>query len=298
MKFLCCLFLPFVLCGGAASALPPPSSLSSTDLASLAAPHVTLTGAFAGALVSRQSSAAIDEKLSEPFHVEMDVYSADETIRGSKPQSYTLRFRVHGPDAAALQLVQQTAQLLFYLHGETLRRFGIEHPESSPSLSVWLSERAPPGATSDVGGEQFRDQIYLYRIMEQRQPLEWMREIAHEYGHFAIPGVSGYSSPEEWANGVLGQRLYLKWLRADLRAGLIRPDQIPFATPTLLDEYAARQITPLIDRICRNGVDTHALLQKSAAGMDYLTGLAMYVDSVYGSKALFDAFSYSSPLSG
>ncbi|HLV79355.1 MAG TPA: hypothetical protein VKT32_03705 [Chthonomonadaceae bacterium] len=303
MKLRTILFLflgLFLLSRGAWAA--PPEHLGAADVEALSGEKEDLSGRFAGLLfVPRGALDVTEDKYGQPFHAACYAYVA-ERAPGSEVSGpvagYDLRFAVYAPDADSLPLAKRVSRLLVLLIGEARARLRYNPPSDMPVVSVWLTRQAGQGLSADVGGEQFKDQIYLYDIYSARKPIEWAREVAHEYGHFSLPGISGYTAPEEWANGVLGERLYLKWLREDLRAGRLHPEEVPFVTPDMLQDYLARQVDPLIRRVAREGVDEHEMGRRSAAGMDAFTALALYLDTVYGSKALMDAFAYTLPQQG
>jgi hypothetical protein len=189
--------------------------------------------------------------------------------------------------------------MLVLLYGEAHTRMQFDHPYHE-TVDVWLTEQAPANQGDDVGGEQYKNQIYIYNITAERRPIEWAREVAHEYGHYSLPGVTGFIAPEPWANGVLGERLYLKWLADDLRSGVLHMDDVPFVGSDQLNEYIVRQVTPLIGRIAtaRDGFDAAPLARKDAAAMDHYTALALYLDAVYGSSMLASAMQYTEPKAG
>ena len=57
---------------------------------------------------------------------------------------------------------------------------------------------------------------FAFRRLEidtSKPQAEACRELAHEYGHAVLPAIGGFKSPEDWANGYLGERLFLRWLR-------------------------------------------------------------------------------------
>lgn len=246
-------------------------------------------------LVPNGEQADTDGKYSLPFHAACYAYIAERRTSNGNVTGYARRFVVHAPDADALPLAKRVARLLLLLFGQNRERMRFDHPISAPTVDVWLMRQGGQGTAADAGGEQTKNDIYLYNLTAERKPIEWVREIAHEYGHFALPGVSGYTAPEEWANGVLGERLFLKWLRDDLRAGRLRSEDLSFVTPEQLDDYIARQVTPLVRRFVRDGAEERLMGKRDAGGMDYYTGFALYLDSVYGSRALLDALAYTSP---
>ncbi|HTE17337.1 MAG TPA: hypothetical protein VK689_03020, partial [Armatimonadota bacterium] len=75
--------------------------------------------------------------------------------------------------------------------------------------NVWLARNGT------AGGEEFEGHLYLFAILEHRAPAEWVRELAHEYSHTHLPRVGEFTQPEKWANGYLGERLFLKWMLSD-----------------------------------------------------------------------------------
>jgi len=296
---LLCLFVALVMMPGTLRAATLPPQLVPIQLEHLDADKELIGGPFPGALiVPHGQQADTDTNTGQPFHAACYVYIAEHVTGSGSVTGYARRFIVHAPDAEALPLAKRIGRLLLLLFGENRERLRFDHPLSAATVNVWLTRQVAPGRAADVGGEQTRSDIYLYSIYAERKPIEWAREVAHEYGHFALPGVSGYTAPEEWANGVLGERLFLKWLQDDLRAGRLRPEDVPFVTPDQLDEYITRQVTPPLRRIAHDGVDARQMGRHDAAGMDYYTGFVLYLDSVYSSKALLDALAYTMPSNG
>ena len=276
---------------GRARSEPPPALLVPAEAEKLAGKREMLAAPYPGLLfVPGEAAGDSDGKYHQPYHTVCAAYSA-EKLDGAIVR-YVLRFLVHAPDADSAPLAQRTARFLMLLHGENGERLRLEHPRATPFVEVWLSGQAGAGLEADIGGEQFRNQIYLYRIFTERSPAEWAREVAHEYGHFALPGVTGFMEPEAWANGVLGERLFLKWLQEDWMNQRLESADIPFVTPTQLTAYNEKKIAPALQREARNGPDA-ALRQTDSVGMEALVGLALYCDSVYGSKGLRDAFAYT-----
>lgn len=276
-----------------------PERLTTTELQNLDADKTSVSGAFPGLLLVPQGTRnSVDGKYNQPYHAACYIYAAQHAAGQDAIIGYARRFIVHVPEADNLPLAQRVARLLLLIYGENSTRMHYDHPTDLATVDVWLTRSAGAGLSPDVGGEQTKNQIYIYDLAAERKPIEWAREVAHEYGHFALPGVSGFTAPEEWGNGVLGERLFLKWLAEDMRAGRIKPEEIPFVTPEQIGDYLNRQVMPLLRRIAREGVDAGAMRRKDASGMDTFTGVALYTDTVYGSKALLDAFAYTTPKEG
>ena len=271
-------------------------ALTPAEAERLSAEKEAIGGAYPGLLVSvRDLQSRLDGKYSQPYRAACVVYTGERVGGSERIKAYGRRFVVAAPDAEALPLAKRVARLLLLLHGQNRERLKTDHAANERTLEVWLTRQVGDGLSPDTGGEQFKNQIYLYDYAAARKPVEWAREVAHEYGHYALPGVSGFKEPEDWANGVLGERLFLKWLRDDLNAGRLRAEDIPFVTPQDLEEFHQRQIVPLIRRIAREGADERFMKRTDAGGMNYYTGFVLYLDSVYGSRGLKDALSYTEP---
>src|SRR5262249_16567688 len=147
-----------------------------------------LGGAFPGLLLTPRGEQSIqDGKYNQPYHAVCYGYIAEQMSGGSRVIGYTRRFSVYAPDADALPLAKRVARELLLLFGENRERLHYEPPHDVPTMDVWLTAQVGPGLLADVGGEQFKNQIYLYSITSDRKPLEWAREVAHEYGHYALP---------------------------------------------------------------------------------------------------------------
>ncbi len=211
---------------------------------------------------------------------------------------YAQRFDVHVQSAAQLPLAERTGRLLALIYGEERTRLGWDHPFEK-TVHVWLTPGADPDGPADVGGQQFRNQIYIYDVYASRSPEEWLREITHEYGHYALPGVTGFTSPEAWANGFLGQRLFVYWLIEDEINGRISPQDIPFVTPAQLLDYQAREIDPPISTIedC-HGSPASLLHLQNYKGMKAYIGLVLYCDKLLGDGMLLNTFADTLPAAG
>ncbi len=196
---------------------------------------------------------------------------------------FVRRFTVHVPDSASQPYARRAGRFLALMWGAANRRFGtLSSGLRKTPVDVWLSR------TGEAGGEQYRANLYIYDFVSERSGIEWAREIAHEYGHYLLPGASGYTSPENWSNGLLGERLFLRWLLDDLVAGRIPAEEVPFVKPADLVDYCAKQVTPLIDRMKNSGPDSAALARLDRKGMDAFTSLLLYADEVYGPASILN----------
>lgn len=197
------------------------------------------------------------------------------------------RFVVHAPSREHLPFAERAGRFLGLLWSLGDRHFGTlcsrlrERP-----VEVWLS------LEGEAGGEQINQHLYVYDLLSSRSGLEWARELAHEYGHYLLPGASGYAEPENWANGVLGERLFLSWIREAVGAKLVDSDQIPWVSTAEIDDYCAKQVDPLTDKFCSAPPDITLLSAKDKKAFNAFTGLMLYADSVYGEGALMKMLAF------
>jgi len=137
-------------------------------------------------------------------------------------------------------------------------------------IDLWISEQGDPGARA-VG----RD-IYLYATKTPRAPAEWWRELAHEYGHVALPGIGGFTDTDDpWADGDLGELLFVKWLAAGKPA-----DWLPWSLPEAETIAAARRQALIAG--AAGAVDAARLNGTDARARDYFLGLALAAEEEHG----------------
>jgi hypothetical protein len=203
---------------------------------------------------------------------------------------YIRRFIVHAPDAEGAPFARRVGRFMAVAWRAASRRLGTQCGRlRQKPVEVWLTRSGEPG------GEQLRNHIYLYDFLHERSGIEWARELTHEWGHYLLPGASGYTEPENWGNGLLGERLFLKWLHDDLRAGRMKPGELPFVTEADLADYRAKQVTPLLERMAGPGLPVQELRRKDRRGMDNFTALLLHADETYGPRVLMDLLDYLPP---
>ncbi len=203
------------------------------------------------------------------------VYSLD----GS---SMRLFCAVHYPSEANAALAGRIARLLALAHQILTQKTGQEAANGTAPFDVWLCN----GGQS--GGEQWRDNLYLYDIETPRSSIEWLRETVHEYSHLALPAIGGYRAPEYWANGYLGERLLVRWFeRIPDGPARIRALWGDFSGAPNFDKLLLAPPLALYKKI---GPSPTWVARKDEMGMRYLIGQALTFDDKYGSERLGDAF--------
>jgi hypothetical protein len=186
---------------------------------------------------------------------------------------WQMRVRVHYPESQAA-LAQAALKTTLALYGTVRGTIGLDPTKGKGPLDVWLCERGPPGAFS--AGTS----LYLHAVGTQRDAPEWLREVAHEYGHAALPGLGGFTKTDDaWADGELGELLFVKWLAA------AKAEWLPW--PVAAAEAAARvRRDELIARAPKPNAKLLAGLDAKAR--DHFLGLALRVEAKGGPKLLAD----------
>jgi len=275
-----------------ACAVEFPDQLRPAQITALPAEHESVQGsAEACLLIPHEEAARLarDPRDRAAFRAVCYVYIADHGAsraesRSSPPPTPWMvrRFAVYVPDRDTLPFARRAARFLALLWDAANRRFGtLARGLRKTTVDVWMTR------SGEAGAEQFRNNLYLYDLLSARTGIEWARELAHEYGHYLLPGASGYTEPENWANGFLGERLFLKWLADDILAGRLDATEVPFVQLADLKDYRARQVTPLIARMRADGPDNALLARTDRRAMDAFTGLLLYAEEIYGSAVLF-----------
>ena len=184
----------------------------------------------------------------------------------------------------------QVTRMLLRLWDFNFKKLGFLHPlnYNKGVIDVYLCFGGKAGGEQLFGVELYRDKpdikvntIYIYDMSSFTDPVEMAREIAHEYGHATLPHVGGFESPEEWADGYLGEKVSLRWMRDALVKGELTPDDTMGATADGLSAWISKHVDPLVFRAAQTFPSQAVMGDKSAKGMDAFIGLALYIDTLY-----------------
>lgn len=145
-------------------------------------------------------------------------------------------------------------------------------PGALQRFTVDKDDKLPGGSAAKV------NTIHVYDADGLTNRLEWARELAHEYGHATLPPVKVPGGPEEWANGDLGERLYLSRLAELLAQGKATTSDTMGASVEQLKGYVAKYVTPLVTAAATEGPRLKLLSGQGKATFDAYLGLALYCE--------------------
>jgi hypothetical protein len=188
-----------------------------------------------------------------------------------------------------------------------------------PQDVEWTALQMPWLAAGQV--ESAPGDIMFFKVGQPRPEAEWLRQLAHEYGHVILPPFGNYQPPAEpFANGLAGETLSLLWAAGAAKDfEVVVPAFVPLPTPTPTPRPAAsrtgagarpapRPATPasapplsmrdaLYGHVAQNAVpalrlfnaqgpDSPLRAARTGNGLLYLQGLNVYLDRVYGARLL------------
>ncbi|MBS1723226.1 MAG: hypothetical protein JSS66_09775 [Armatimonadetes bacterium] len=188
----------------------------------------------------------------------------------ANPNGAQGRLRVFGqsstPKEAALK-PESTARALARVFDLNFTQFKLDHtPEfGNQQVDVYLCSQGQPGAeqlfgedpgTPETGGAPGKvNTIYVYQVGTLTEPVEALREIVHEYGHATLPPVKTTGGHEEWANGDLGERIYMTWVRDCLAKKTLEPADVLGVDLQAIVPYVKTKVAPSVSRVGTKGPD-------------------------------------------
>lgn len=207
-----------------------------------------------------------------------------------------LRFVVHAQTARtypiAIRVARQLLRMLEFAHAH----LGYDNPLAyGQRVDVFLSDGGKPGGEQGVfegpdesGRLRSFNCIYIYDLDSFREPVEMAREVAHEFGHVVIPPVGGFEKPERWANGALGERIFLSYLASTQIADEDRMG----ASVAAIRSWVAKNVQSLADEVFLHGPSQELVEGRSVAMEPYLSLMLMFYE------ALPEAFGRATKLAG
>lgn len=238
------------------------------------------------------------ERLSQPKRSPKQGWEFDWSVGGFvggfRPPNQdlkALRFELFSQESTLTKVrAENVVRLLLRLYSYNISYLRLDHAdEFDKAVTVYLCFGGDPGgeqifeADNQNGGKKV-DDIYFYDLNSLTDPVETVREVAHEYGHAVLPPLGGsYTAPEAWANGYLGEKLYLSYLAQARSEGRLAREETFGATEAALHAWVRKNVDPLVEDALVNGPRPALLAGKGKASMDAALGLALAAAQVYGS---------------
>jgi len=194
----------------------------------------------------------------------------------------------HGNDYAGLG--ERIAHMVLRAHCYSRAAYGLPQAVEQKVVRVWMCEDGPTGA------EQYEDDIFVYDIARDRHPAEWLREVAHEWGHYALPMMGRFGAPEPDAAGVAGEALFLQLLADE--AGLVVGEPWPSERAQSaidglwgngevgLAEYLTGMRKRTMDLWLSEGPNSQLAAGLGEDAFDYLVGMLLWVEAAHGHDML------------
>jgi hypothetical protein len=227
----------------------------------------------------------------DPQPYEFDWEALGYTKYTDEDPSWLLKFRIFSQERKAQgDRAPMVARMLVRLWDLDYRKFKFDHPlaYNSGIVDVYLCWGGTAGGEQrfdlDTEGKppQVRkvNTIYVYDLGSFTDPLEMAREVAHEYGHAVLPAVGGFVQPEDWANGYLGEKLFLRWARDEMAAGRLSSEDVMGASLKALDGWVKKNVDPLVLPNATGGPQFGLLEGTGQGPMDAYNGLVLYADQI------------------
>lgn len=209
---------------------------------------------------------------------------------GANAAPFDAKFRVFSQERKAENdKAPKVARMLLRMWECNALRFSLDHAKvyNNGTVDVYLCWGG------DAGGEQLFDEdvdptgtkkvntIYIYDLNSFKNPVEMAREVAHEYGHATLPAVGGFKEPEDWGNGYLGEKMYLRYLRDEMKAKRIEPIDAMDCTLEQLDAWVKKNVDPLVLDTATDGPQFGLLEGTGAAAMDAYSGLNLLLEQIF-----------------
>lgn len=149
------------------------------------------------------------------------------------------------------------------------------------TASIWISEMK--SRVPNVVGETRTTNVTYFDVTSQKDPNEFARVIAHEWGHLAMPAARGFTSPEPDSAGHLGEALGLRWLTN-------ATSKEPYQPVVPSSPYVAASRSRFMTALANTPPGTSAFTRRNAQGMFAYIGAVLHVADAYGDAFLGRVF--------
>jgi len=199
-----------------------------------------------------------------------------------------------GSDTDLAPTAQALVHLMLRLQGYAEGYLGLPAQGDAEGINrLWLCLGGPGGA------ERQDSDVVFYRVLDDpRPPSEWIRQLAHECGHLVIPQVGGFTTPEMWGNGEVGERLFLYFLAEEAARWSGKPWPSAEAVAELdglwpgagagVEDYLAASGRAPLAVWATGGPESELIMGLDDRATLYYVGLVLYVLAAHGTTGLRD----------
>jgi hypothetical protein len=246
---------------------------------------------------SRSSLLSREARMSEPKISPRHGWQFDWIVAGYtvRPNGEFLRLRVFSQQRKSEgDPAPEVARMIMRLHEFNDTRLGLDHSEefNNRIVDTYLCFGGKAGGeqlfdVDEQGGIRRKvNTIYIYDLSSFSDRLEMAREVAHEYGHAALPPFGVFDDREDWANGELGERLYLQWLRDGMKSGRMSSADAMGARAEAIDGYLSRYVVPLRAHAARNGPERGVIARRDRLALERFLGVVLHLDATMPRRVL------------
>jgi len=209
--------------------------------------------------------------------------------RRSMPGNFDARCRVYSQERKEKgDIAPGVAREMMQLWAMSYTKLGLDHNPyfNNSTVDVYLCWGGKAGGEQlfdidrNKNGEYRVNTIYIYDLPSFKDPVEMCREVAHEYGHASLPFIGGFKDPEEWGNGYLGERLFLRWLRNGIRDKKLESVDAMDATLPQLEAWVKRNVDPLVEHAATTGLEMGMLEGTGLGALNSYMGLVLYMEDI------------------
>lgn len=248
----------------------------------------------------------LDQPKKSPLDGQLYAFSTSGQVKAGVDENFSIRFRVFAQSRKDNKddIAQWSTRMLLRMWSYIHDRLRFDHSQMYRRfVDVYLSETGKAGGET-VRSVDYQDQqpgrpappvnvITLFQVDEYKSNFQLARELAHEYGHAVISPFGPFEqASESWANGDIGERLFLTWFYQDIKAGRLQEDDIAQADLAVLEAYVNQRVNPLVDQIAASGPDPSLADNKGAKGFDQVVALAAYAQTFLSARMLGQTLRY------
>ena len=122
--------------------------------------------------------------------------------------------------------------------------------------------------------------------------------MCHEYGHATLPPYNGFKKPETFANGMLGEKMYMRYLRNQFKQKSVAAEDVLGVTGAQLDSFVQKEVNPFI-KVGLGRAPVKANMQlPTDAGMNNFLSVILAMQATMPSKVFAETLKRSESKKG